>query len=81
MPKYKTTSIEGKAILQNLSRVVEGEIFELPGLLPGLPGKTECLVLKEAKGEWRLQLIAYGVPFAKVWAKVSGSELSLEELK
>ena len=81
MAKLKASSVEARALIQNLEGNEIGSEFELPSMFPGLPGKTVARLTGRSDKWWSLQLIALGVEFATVTASIEQGDLVLEEVK
>lgn len=77
MHDLSLSSLEAKAVLQNLESAVQGTDVEVRSPFPGLPSACLVRVLEAEPKKWLVQLIALGVPVAKVLIEVKSNMLSM----
>jgi hypothetical protein len=82
MHRFKLGSLEAKAMIQSLSSTGMGEVVDLSSPFPGFPGKAQAKVVENPKpNDWKVQLIALGIPVLLVNVWVDGNELCMEASK
>lgn len=76
----KTSSKEGKALLERFNALKVGQPCTLPSMLPGLSSSvTQAFLLKVNKGKyWEFRLFWHSVEVGTVLAHANSTELLLE---